>query len=95
MEERERAREREGETGWKRERGRERERERNVFFGNSASWITNIGPLQGAKYKIQVNSNYPCKLRNLHANATHSNRAPVRNTREIQYTIKLKLQIII
>ena len=28
--------------------------ERNVFIGNSTSWITNI---QGAKYKIQVNSN--------------------------------------
>ena len=34
---------------------RERDdRERNVFIGNSTSWITNI---QGAKYKIQVNSN--------------------------------------
>ena len=29
-------------------------RERNVFIGNSTSWITNI---QGVKYKIQVNSN--------------------------------------
>ena len=37
-----------------RERAREREREINVFIGNSTSWITN---LQGAKYKIQVNSN--------------------------------------
>ena len=31
-----------------------RERERNVFIGNSTSWITNI---HGVKYKIQVNSN--------------------------------------
>ena len=37
-----------------REIGRERGRERNVFNGNSTSWITNM---QGAKYKIQVNSN--------------------------------------
>ncbi len=29
----------------------ERERERNVFIGNSTSWITYI---QGAKYKLQV-----------------------------------------
>ena len=51
--EREREREREGE----REREREREREggeRNVFICNSTSWITTI---QGAKYKIQDNSN--------------------------------------
>ena len=40
----------EGGRGW----ARVRVRERNVFIGNFTSWITNI---QGAKYKIQVNSN--------------------------------------
>ena len=59
--EREKEREREG-GGGDGERAREREGreprgragERDVFIGNSTSWITNI---QGAKYKIQVNSN--------------------------------------
>ena len=54
--ERDRERERERERGRERER---RERERNVIIGNSTSWITNI---LGAKYKIQVTSNYAGKL---------------------------------
>ena len=55
---RERVRYRERERDIERKRETERERciyiyiERNVFIGNSPSWITNI---QRAKYKIQVN----------------------------------------